>query len=147
MAVPSNRGGSTRPSQQFRRLLTRAEVATLVGMLLCMISLFLAWPVPYHGRIVMPALVMDMTRQGAAMEEVRWPVTGGAILSGLLLAFTPSPSSRVPLAFVQALCGLICFIIALLHFGVRPGPIVDLLGGALLTFGAIDRLGQPAAER
>jgi hypothetical protein len=128
-------------------LLTRAEVATLVGMLLCMISLFLAWPVPYHGRIVMPALVMDMTRQGAAMEEVRWPVTGGAILSGLLLAFTPSPSSRVPLAFVQALCGLICFIIALLHFGVRPGPIVDLLGGALLTFGAIDRLGQPAAER
>ena len=145
MAVPSNRGRSPGHGQQFRRLLTRAEAMTLLGMLLCIFSLFLAWPVPYNGKLVAPAIVINLTRTGAAIEEVRWPVTVGAILCGLLLAFTPSPSSRVPLAFVHALGGLLCFMIALLHFGMQPGPIVELLGGALLTFGAVDRINQHAA--
>jgi hypothetical protein len=146
MAVPSNSGRSTGPAQQYRRLLTRAEAVTLLGMLLCIISLFLAWPVPFDGKLLTPAIVINLTRTGAAIPEVRWPVTAGAILAGLLLAFVPSPSSRVPLAFVQALCGLICFIIALMHFRMLPGPLLDLLGGALLTFGAVDRLGQAGAE-
>jgi hypothetical protein len=144
MAVPSNRGRSSGPSHDFKRLLTRAEAVTLLGMLLCILSLFLQWPVPISGKIIPAAMVISLTRTGAAMPEVRWPVTAGAILSGLLLAFVQSPSSRVPLAFVQALCGLVCFIIALMHFGILPGPVIELIGGAMLTFGAVDRLGQPA---
>ena len=91
-------------------------------------------------------MVMDMTRSGAGIPEVRWPITVGAILSGLLLAFSPSPGSGaawvIPRAFMQALCGLVCLILALMHFSMLPGPLVELLGGALLTFGAVDRLGQ-----
>jgi hypothetical protein len=92
-------------------------------------------------------MVINLTRTGAAIPEVRWPVTAGAILSGLLLAAAPSKTSRVPLAFVQALSGLICFIIALMHFGMLPGPLFDLLGGGLLTFGAVDRLTPTAPVR
>lgn len=143
MAVPPNRGWSSGTGAQFRRLLTRAEAVTLLGMILCIFSLFLPWPVPFSGRALPAAIVINLTRTGAAMDEVRWPVTIGAILSGLLLAFTPSAAARIPLAFVQALCGLICFIIALMHFGIQPGPLIELFGGALLTFGAVDRLGQP----
>jgi hypothetical protein len=114
-------------------------------MILCISSLFLAWPVPIAGKLITPAIVINLTRTGAAIPEVRWPVTIGAILSGLLLAVAPSPASRMPLAFVQALCGLTCFITALFHFGMQPGPLIELLGGALLTFGAVDRLGQPVS--
>ena len=148
MAAPSDQGWSPGSNQPSRRLLTRAEAATLLGMILCILSLFLAWPVPFGGMLVAPAIVMDLTRTGAAIPEVRWPVTGGAILAGLLLALSPALGSGTlwvtPLAFVQALCGLVCFIIALMHFGMLPGPLVELLGGALLTFGAVDRLGQPS---
>ena len=93
-------------------------------------------------------MIVNLTRSGAGIPEVRWPVTAGAILSGLLLAFAPGGPARVPLAFVQALSGLVCFIIALMHFGIMPGPLVDLVGGGLLTFGAIDRLGYtgPSAK-
>jgi hypothetical protein len=145
MAMPFHRGRSPGSGDRFRRLLTRAEAVTLLGMILCISSLFLAWPVPYAGKLISPALVINLTLNGSSMPDVRWPVTVGAILSGLLLAVEHSKSSRMPLAFVQALCGLVCFIIALMHFGILPGPLVDLLGGALLTFGAVDGLGQSAS--
>jgi len=150
MAAPSDQDRSPEPERQARRLLTRAEAAVLAGMMLCILSLFFAWPLPgaigAAGKLAGPAMVMDMTRSAAGIPEVRWPVMVGAILSGLLLAFSPAPGSGavrvMPLAFVQALCGLVCLILALMHFGMLPGPLVELLGGALLTFGAVDRLGQ-----
>jgi hypothetical protein len=80
------------------------------------------------------------------MPEVHWPVLIGAITCGLLLAFTPSPSSRIQIAFVHALCGLACLIVGFMHFAMQPGPIVEVIGGALLTFGAVDRLSQRSSE-
>ena len=149
MAVPSNRGRANDPGRKFNRLLTRAETVTLLGMILCIFSLFLKWPLPMSGKVPMsalsPAMVVNMTRTGALMDDVKWPVTAAAILSGLLLAVAPAGSSRMPLTFVQALCGLVCFIIALMHFGMLPGPLIDLAGGGLLTFGAVDRMGQIGA--
>lgn len=147
MAAPSDEGrspGSGRGGKSFAlsRLLTRAEAASLAGMVLSIASLFLIWPVSLGGAVAALALATNPTRMGALIPEVRWPVTGGAILAGLLLALSPSPGSRVPLAFVQALCGIVCFIVAMLHFGMLPGPLVELLGGALLTFGAVDRLNR-----
>ena len=141
MEVPSDEGpenaGGTRP------LLTRAQAAGLLGMGLCIASLFLTWPISMDMKLAVPAMVVNPLRTGPP-PEVRWPVTGGAILAGLLLTFTPSTSARVPLAFVQALCGLVCLITALTHFSVQLGPVAALLGGALVTFGAVDRLGLTA---
>jgi len=144
MAVPSNRGRSPNQDQPVRRLLNRAEAVTLLGMLLCIVSLFLAWPLPVIGKLITPAMYMNLNRtvRGADMPEVHWPVMIGAIACGLLLAFTPSPNSRIQIAFVQALCGLVCLIVGFMHFAMQPGPIVDVIGGALLTFGAVDRLSQ-----
>lgn len=147
MAAPSDQGRLPGSGQKVRRLLTRAEASTLAGMILCILSLFLVWPVPLGGTLVGPALVSDPTRIGAGIPGVRWPVTVGAILAGLLLAFSPLPGSRVPLVFMQALCGLVCFITALMHFGMLPGPLIGLLGGALLTFGAVDRMGQSLPDQ
>ena len=138
MAVPGK--GNSPPSASFRRLLTRAEALTLLGMILCIFSLFLAWPVPLlPSSLPVPAIVISMTRTGAGIPGVRWPVTACAILSGLMLAFPPTPASRIPMAVVQGLCGLVCFVIALTHFAIQPGVLIDLVGGALLTFGAVDR--------
>ena len=86
------------------------------------------------------AMAVNPVRVGAA-PELRWPLMCAAAIGGLILAFAHAPESRVPMAFVQALCGLVCMIIALLHFGMAPGPVAALLGGALMAFGAVDRLG------
>ena len=111
-------------------------------MLLSIASLFLNWPRSLNGALIAPAMVVNLQSAGAAIPEVRWPVTFGAIVAGLVLAFRHAPSSRVPLAFVQVLCGLVCFMIALLHFAIMPGPLLELLGGALILFGAVDRLAR-----
>jgi hypothetical protein len=38
-------------------------------------------------------------------------------------------------------------MIGFMHFATLPGPIVDVIGGAMLTFGAVDRLSQrPSAS-
>jgi len=110
---------------------------------MCICSLFLLWPLPAPVKLIVPALVVNFaaTSAGAEIAVVRWPVTVGAILSGLLIVFAHSPSSRVPLACLQALCGLVCLFVGLTHFALLPGPVVDLLGGALLTLGAVDRAG------
>jgi hypothetical protein len=126
----------------FRRFLSRAEALTLLGMILCIVSLFLAWPVPLEGKLPATPLVISLTRTGAYLPLVRWPVTAGAILSGLLLAFPPSRNNRMPMAALQGLGGLVCFVIALTHFAIQPGVLVDLLGGALITFGAVDRFSE-----
>lgn len=142
MAVRLNRGRSPVPGYPFRRLVTRAEAAILLGMLACISSLFVAWPLSMSAKLAIPAIVVDLTRSGAAIDSVRWPILAGAILSGLLLAVTHASSSRIPVIFVQALCGIVCLVIGLMHFAMLPGPLLDLLGGALLSVGAVDRLTQ-----
>ena len=139
MAMPSNRGQIEDHSQQNCSVFSRAEALTVLGMLLCMVSLFLVWPVRMDGALAISALAVNLTRTGAP-DEVRWPVTGGAILAGLLLAFVKSSMSRATLAMVQALCGVVCFVTAITHFSMLGGPLVALIGGALITVGAVDRL-------
>ena len=141
MTAPE-KGGWPSPNPAMRRLLTRAEALTLLGMIMCIVSLFLAWPVALEGKLPMQPLVISLTRTGAAIKLVRWPITVAAILSGLLLAFPSSASNRIPMAVVQGLCGLVCFVIALTHFAIQPGVLVDLVGGALITFGAVDRFSE-----
>ncbi len=148
MSVQRKQGRPPGPRRRFRLLPARGESVTLLGMLLCICSLFLFWPVPLNGYPVAPALVINLTRTGGAIDAVRWPVMAAAILCGLLLVYSAPSSARAPLTFVQALCGLICLIIALLHFAIQPGPLVDLLGGSLLTAGSVDRAArQSGGER
>ena len=146
MSAPRDTKPAPRSTGEFKRLLTRAEALTLAGMLICIITLFLAWPAPLNLPAgVSAALFKDIhqSRSGSAMPAVRWPLMVGAILSGLLLAFNPTKSAKLALAIVQGLCGLACFVTALTHFALLPGPLLAIVGGGMLTFGAMERYSQP----
>ncbi len=145
MSLPTQKNPSPRPTGEFKRLLSRAETLILIGMALCIASLFLPWISPLNIPAgVAPALYKNVvvTRSGSAMPGIRWPLTISSILSGLLLAFNVSPSTKMSLAIVQGLCGIVCFVTALLHFGLQSGPLFAFVGGSLLTFGAFDRFAQ-----
>ena len=145
MSLPTQKNPSPRPTGEFKRLLSRAETLILIGMALCIASLFLPWISPLNIPAgVAPALYKNVvvTRSGSAMPGIRWPLTISSILSGLLLAFNVSPATKMSLAIVQGLCGIVCFVTALLHFGLQSGPLFAFVGGSLLTFGAFDRFAQ-----
>ena len=134
-----------------RRLLTRAEAATLAGMLLAVFSLLLVWE-RIELRQVAPANALFANFKPAIHTGfhtgARNPILLGAFGSGALLLFSVTPHSRLPLLFAQGLCGLLVFVVALrwlsqANFAFLPGVVLGLLGGILLAFGAVDRLAGP----
>jgi hypothetical protein len=131
------------PNQK-RHFLTRAEMATLLGMLLVMSSLFFTWErQTFSPSQALPpnALFVSLTslsRSGFG-TSVRWPLTVCSILCALLLLWPPTPQNRLPMAVAQGACGIACLVIALSKLALLPGVLLGLIGGALLTFGAVDR--------
>ena len=135
--------------KQPRRLPTRSETATLLGMVLAIGSLFLVWErvTPPKELAVLPPLYANPVRTGF-QTNAHWPLTVCACICGLMLLWTPGQKSRLPLLFMQSLCGLLCLMIPLNQFresgfAPLPGVIVGLFGGALLLFGAMDRFTVP----
>ncbi|HLJ57759.1 MAG TPA: hypothetical protein VKT77_22170 [Chthonomonadaceae bacterium] len=146
MSMPVQPGEGRSPASGMLRAggrqIGRAEAAILAGMLICMASLFAMWPISLRGQSPLPAMVVNLTREGWGLPEVRWPITACAILPGLALVMPAPRVSRIAPAFVQALCGIVCFVIALTHFGMLAGPIAALVGGLLIAAGAVDCAGQ-----
>ena len=130
------------PRVSLNRFITRAEAMTLLGMIVCVSSLFLAWPAKNNlvaAAAAAAAIHLDLTLRGQSIPEVRWPIFICAIACGATLLFSADAKSRTPIAVFQGLCGLVCFVTALTHFALLPGVIAGVIGGSLLTFGAIDR--------
>lgn len=126
-------------SANFKRLLTRAEASILFGMICCVFSLFMTWPLPITDKLLPGAIqVIKWTRQGAP-SEAHWSILISSLVTGAMLAVPLNPSTRIPIIVVQGMCGLVCFAMGIKFLTGQPGPIIDLIGGALLTFGAIDR--------
>lgn len=140
MMLPADPKGKPGQAAPILRLLSRGEAILLTGMMVSMACLFFAWPIRLEAALPAPALVVNLTRTGAAIPEVRWVITIGAIGSGLLLVVNVTRQVRAPLAALHILGGLCCFVTALTHFGIYPGPLLGLVGGALLTYGAVERL-------
>lgn len=136
----------------YRRFLSRAELLTLFGMVLIFSSLFFAWE-RYSADAMqtagLPALYkakgLSITRTGFG-TNAHWPLMICSVVSCLLLLWTPTPITRLPLALVQGACGLACLVIALTKLALLPGVLIGLIGGALLTWGALDRFSQPLLE-
>jgi hypothetical protein len=132
----------------FRRFLTRAETAILIGMVLCVFSLFLPWEQYKLETPAVPAIAVIqpvITRKGFATAA--WlPMTLCAAFSSLLLLWTPDEKTRLMLALAQGACGLACVILALTHAALLPGVLVGLIGGILLTYGAVDRFTHPPPD-
>jgi cytochrome bd-type quinol oxidase subunit 2 len=131
-----------------RPFLTRAELATLVGMALCVASLFLTWkrepvdPLLLHS---MPtALVLNPLSDTAKVGfdlPLHWPLTFCSVLCGISLLFLPKPQTRSRWAAVQITAAVVCLLIPLIRFALQPGVLVALLGGSLELFGALERFG------
>jgi len=137
-----------------RPFLTRAELATLVGMILCVASLFLVWkrePVDQMRLRSMPAaLVLNPPRDfpvGGFDLPLRGPLTFCAVFCGVSLLILPKPETRSRWAAAQITAAAVCLLLPLLRFALQTGVIVALLGGSLVLFGALERFGIGETSR
>ncbi len=131
-----------------RRFLTRAEIATLTGMLLCVVSLFLVWKYEPFSQETLHSMPGTLLVNAPAPIPItgfglplRWPLTLCAVLAGASLLFAPTPQNRVRMVAGQIVAAAVCVLIPLARFGLRPGVLAALLGGALLLYGALERYG------
>ncbi len=131
-----------------RPFLTRAEIATLAGMILCVASLFLTWkrqPVEQKLLQSMPSLLIlkvppDLPVKGFDLP-LHWPLTFCAVLCGISLLVVPNPHSRSRWALLQITSAAVCLLVPLMRFAPQAGVFVALLGGSLVLFGALERFG------
>src|SRR5438874_11796389 len=129
------------PTEERRKLFSRGEWLTLLGMALAVMSSALVW-----GQD--PPPVMDMvgkifvsrhnyTRAGYDIKlgwlPVGWTVVICAVTSGCLLLYEPSGGERRLFFGVQLVLGLAILALALLHIGFYPGIILAILGGSALV--------------
>lgn len=131
-----------------RPFLTRPELATLVGMTLCVASLFLTWKrEPVHPELLqsMPvALVRNVPPPlpvtGFTLP-LHWPFTLCAVFCGAGLLVQPKPRYQSHWVACQVLSAAICLLLPILRFAVQPGVMVALAGGGLMLFGVLERFG------
>jgi hypothetical protein len=126
-------------------ILTRAETATVFGMLVVIASLFLVWArVTPQDQGLMAATALYRSPQtemylNGFQTHVWLPITLCSVLCNVTLLWQANNKTRLPLTAVQSACALACLVIAMTHVTPLPGALVALGGGALLVFGAIDR--------
>ena len=129
-------------------MLSRAEVATLIGMTLCVASLYLTWkrePVSQKMLHSMPATLIvnppsDFAVQGFGLP-LHWPLAFCAVFCGVSLLVAPKPHNRARWAGLQITAAGLCLLLPVVRFAVQPGVLVALIGGALTLFGALERFG------
>jgi len=134
-----------------RRLPTRAETVTLLGMVLVIGSLFLPWEritVPPEVALF-PTLYKGPSVITGFQTAAHWWLPFCAAGCGLSLLWSPTTTARLPLLFIQSLCGLICLLIPLTQwvtskFTLLSGVLMALGGGVCLLFGAVDRFTGPS---
>ena len=145
-------GDNLASNSKSRRLPTRAQGVTLLGMVLTIGSLFLAWErislTPEQRMLPTYYSATNITNTGL-QTAAHWPLTLCAIACGLSLLWTPAGNARLPLLFTQGLGGMFCLLIPLRQFvqsgyAPLPGVIVGMFGGSLLLFGAFDRATVPS---
>jgi hypothetical protein len=121
---------------------------TLIGMVLVVFSLFFTWQhIPLDVSKLPPGAMLiekgGVYRTGMSQPWLAYTLTLCAALCSLSWLMTPTRQTRLPLNVLQVACGLACFMIALTRFALLPGVLLGLIGGALLTLGAVDRFTTP----
>ena len=127
-----------------RKVAIRGDLITLLGMTLVIGSLFLTWERLNFGdgKSLVPGAFfstpMLIVHTGFGISERYWLISC-ALLSGLLLLWTPNQKTRASLAMVQGACGLACLTIALRKFALLPGTLMGFVGSVALLLGGLDR--------
>lgn len=121
----------------------RGEIAIVSGMVLVVVSLFLAWTQekPDIGGFQAFALHVEgaMVRHSGFGTTIWIPLTVCAVLCASTLLWNVTPQNRLALSAVAGASGMACMVIALSHFAMLPGLLLGLTGSALMLFGALDR--------
>ena len=134
--------------ERSRPVLSRAEVATLAGMTLCVASLFLTWkrePISQAMLHSLPATLIlnppsDIAVKGFGLP-LHWPLAVCAVLCGAGLLVVPRPHTRARWTALHITAAGSCLLIPLVRFALQPGVIAALIGGCLALFGALERFG------
>lgn len=71
--------------------------------------------------------------------SAHWPIVICGVGCGILLLWTPNLKNRLTIGVGQGVMAATCLIVALARFSILPGLLMGLIGGALMTFGAVDR--------
>ena len=124
---------------------TTTKIAKVLGMVLIVGSLFLAWQrsTPPGATLLGGALYhargpLVVVRNGFDVG-VWQPLTLCAVTAGAMLLWSDTHQTRMALLAVQGACALACVVIPLACFAMLPGVLAALAGGALLMMGALDR--------
>lgn len=144
-----NPNTDTPGAERQRSFLTRTEIAILLGMVLCVASLFLTWrrvPLdPSQIRAMPTALVLNLPKDrplsGFEMP-LHWPLTFCAVFCAVGLLVQPKSASQARWAAAQVISAAICLLLPIVRFALQPGVLVALLGGGLILFGVLERFGN-----
>ena len=136
-------------TQHSRKLFSRGEWLTLIGMATVVISAALIW-----GRsspnVNIPGTIGVVYRNKLTHNETAydiqfgrlslgWVIVTGAVICASLLLLDPSAKEKRLFQMVHAAISIGIITVALLHIGPHPGVIAGTLGGIVLLAGAILR--------
>ena len=136
------------PAPPLKRLLSRAEALTLIGMTLTVLSLFLTWQqltpsLPPSVTAIATFVAPTVLVSGFGLPIfVRVMLIGFAVLSSATLLASPSVKNQKALAAVQGICGLGCLMITLRYIAPLSGVGLGLFGSSLLIYAAVERYGE-----
>jgi hypothetical protein len=130
-----------------RKLFTRGEWLTLLGMAVVVISAALTWKQDMPPVLSVVGQVYtsrrNFERTGYELKlgtmKVGWLIVISAVVCASLLLFNPSAREKGLFLGLQVALGSAVVVLALLHAGPYPGAVLAIVGGLLLIWGGIAR--------
>jgi hypothetical protein len=130
-----------------RKLFSRGEWLTLLGMAAVVIGAALTWKqdLPPVMSVVGQVYTSkrNFERTGYELKlgamKVGWIVVVSAVVCACLLLFNPTAREKGAFLGVQVALGIAIVVVGLLHAGPYPGAVLAIVGGALLVWGGIAR--------
>lgn len=136
-------------TQKSRKLFSRGEWLTLLGMALVVMSAALTWGRSAPNVLVGGSLGVvyrdEFMRNHTAYEvdlgklKLGWVLVVGAVTCASLLLLEPTGREKRLLMAVHSAVAIGIIALAGLHFGPFPGAILALIGGAILLVAAFQR--------
>ena len=131
--------------QPGRKLFSRGELITLVGMVMVVASVPLHWAVLQPAHLAaLPAEALFRVKEltviaNAYQIGVGWLLVTCSAAAGILLLWTPTNETKRFVFAMHVALGAGCILIALMHISLMPGVLVCMVGGGLLVWGGAER--------
>lgn len=131
---------------QSRKLFSRGEWLTLIGMTLAVISAALVWGHDLPQPIEVGAVVVTRhhyERAGYDLTigwlKVGWAVVICSVITASLLLFEPAAREKPRFLAVAVAMPAAILILAFLHLGPNPGVMLAIVGALVMLWGGFVR--------